>query len=242
MGLDRSPGKEAQGAGEGVSLVCALCQKAILTTDEVFRSVCEHEFHLPFDSVQGNAHPDGSPQANASERVNRSVIAGIRAYIRPDQKNWDECLNRIACALRSARHASVGTTPYYLAFGQHMITSGSTYSLLRKLNMLEDRSLVFDKQDSFEIVRQSAGKQMQRSHNLNEKRYNLRSSEVAFAVGQEVFRRNFKQSCFQSGYSAKFGPAFVKARVRRKIGNSYYELEDLQGRLLGNYHAKDIRQ
>jgi len=28
-----------------------------------------------------------SPQSNASERVNRSVIAAIRAYVRPDQKN-----------------------------------------------------------------------------------------------------------------------------------------------------------
>jgi len=31
-----------------------------------------------------------APQANASERVNRSVIAAIRSYIREDQKDWDE--------------------------------------------------------------------------------------------------------------------------------------------------------
>jgi hypothetical protein len=28
-----------------------------------------------------------SPQANGSERVNRSVISAIRAYVNPDQKN-----------------------------------------------------------------------------------------------------------------------------------------------------------
>jgi len=54
-----------------------------------------------------------SPQANASERVNRSVIAAIRAYVRPDHKDWDEHLNRICCALRSSVHASLGTSPYY---------------------------------------------------------------------------------------------------------------------------------
>lgn len=30
-----------------------------------------------------------SPQANTSERVNRSVISAIRAYLHPDQKDWD---------------------------------------------------------------------------------------------------------------------------------------------------------
>lgn len=30
-----------------------------------------------------------SPQANTSERVNRSVICAIRAYLHPDQKDWD---------------------------------------------------------------------------------------------------------------------------------------------------------
>jgi len=182
-----------------------------------------------------------SPQANASERVNRSVISAIRAYLRPDQKDWDEYLNRICCALRTSIHASLGTTPYYMAFGQYMVTSGSTYSLLRRLNMLDDRSLMFNRQASFEIIRGEATKQMQKAHDRNEKRYNLRSRDVSYAEGQEVFRSNFKQSCFQTGYNAKFGPSFVKARVRRKLGRSYYELEDLQGRLLGNYHAKDIR-
>ncbi|KAH8267059.1 hypothetical protein KR044_000737, partial [Drosophila immigrans] len=148
----------------------------------------------------------------------------------------------ICCVLRSSVHSSIGTSPYYMAFGQHMVTSASTYSLLRKLNMLDDRSLTFDRPDSFDIVRKEACKQMQKKHEENERRYNLRSRVVTFAPGQEVFRRNFKQSCFQTGYNAKFGPAFVKARVRKKLGNSYYELEDLQGRLLGNYHAKDIRQ
>nr|XP_044248841.1 uncharacterized protein LOC123002541 [Drosophila takahashii] len=183
-----------------------------------------------------------SPQANASERVNRSVISAIRAYLRPDQKDWDEYLSRICCALRSSVHASIGTSPYYMVFGQHMITSGSAYSLLRKLNLLDDRSLKFNREDSFDIVRDKASKRMQEKHDENEKRYNLRSRIVSFAEGQEVFRRNFKQSCFQTGYNAKFGPSFVKARVRKKLGSAYYELEDLQGRLLGTYHAKDIRQ
>jgi len=168
---------------------------------------------------------------HAPQRVNRSVISGIRAYVRSDQKDWDENLSRMSCALRSSVHSSIGTSPYYMVYGQHMVTSGATYSLLRKLNLLDDRFVLFNRPDSFEVVHTEAKKRMQKMHVENEKRYNLRSKVVSFKAGQEVFRRNFKQSCFQSGYNAKFGPSFVKDRVRKKLGYCYYELEDPQGRL-----------
>ncbi|EAL58824.1 indora [Wolbachia endosymbiont of Drosophila ananassae] len=203
---------------------------------EAFRRLTDkYEISHSFTAVH-------SPQANASERVNRSVIAGIRSYLRPDQKDWDEHISHICCSLRSSVHSSIGTSPYYMAFGQHMITSGSTYALLRKLNLLDDRSLLLNRSDSFEIVRQQASSHMLKAYEENAKRYNLRARQVDFKEGQEVYRRNFRQSCFQTGYNSKFGPAFIKARVRKKIGNSYYELEDLQGHLIGSYHAKDIRQ
>jgi len=153
-------------------------------------------------------------EANASERGNRSVISGIMAYVRCDQKDWDENLSRISCALRSSVHSNIGTSSNFKVYGQHMVTSGATYSLLRKLNLLDDRSVLFNRPDSFEIVHTEAKKRMQKMHDENERRYNLRSKVVSFKAGQEVFRRNL-----QSGYNAKFGPSFVKARVGRSTGS-----------------------
>lgn len=37
-----------------------------------------------------------SPQSNSSERVNRSLIAGIRAYLKQDHKLWDQQLSSIS--------------------------------------------------------------------------------------------------------------------------------------------------
>lgn len=37
---------------------------------------------------------------------------------------------------------------YYMAFVQHMITSGATYSLLRKEDLIEDYSMNLDQKDS----------------------------------------------------------------------------------------------
>ncbi|KAH8357489.1 hypothetical protein KR200_011814 [Drosophila serrata] len=129
-----------------------------------------------------------------------------------------------------------------MIFGQHFISSGATYKVLRALSLLEDRSLAFTKEDSLEHARSKASEIMKNQFEKNERRYNLRSKEVSFSKGQEVYRRNFKQSNFAAAYIAKLGPSFIKARVRDKIGQVYYDLEDLQGRYVGRFHAKDIKQ
>lgn len=183
-----------------------------------------------------------SPQANASERVNRSILSAIKSYVKPNQKDWDQHLSHISCALRSGQHSSISTAPYYLVFGQHMITNGKTYPLLRQLGMLEDREVRFDRNDSLNIAQNKAAESMRKQYERNERSYNLRAREVSYSAGQEVYRRNFKQSNFEHGYNAKLAPSFIKARVKKKLGNCNYELEDLQGRSIGIFHAKDIRQ
>lgn len=108
--------------------------------------------------------------------------------------------------------------------------------------MLEDREVRFNRNDSLQILSQKAAEKIQKQFERNEKSYNLRSREVSYQVGQEIYRRNFKQSSFEQGYNAKLAPTFVKARIRQKLGNSYYEIEDLRGNYIGNYHAKDLKQ
>lgn len=39
----------------------------------------------------------------------------------------------------------------------------------------------------------------------------------------------------------QLAPLFVKDRVKSKLLNHYYQLEDLQGKQIGTFHAKDIR-
>jgi len=110
------------------------------------------------------------------------------------------------------------------------------------LNSLQNRSLNLIQKDSLEIVRSRAGEIMQQQYENNERQYNLKARVVNFVEGQEVFRRNFKQSNFAEGYNAKLGPRFLKARVREKLGDTYYALEDMQGKFLAKYHDKDNRR
>lgn len=85
-----------------------------------------------------------SPQANASERVNREIISKIRYFLKDESNhlNWDVCIPRILSTLRSDFHSSIECSPYYAMFGQNMCLHGSTYPLLNKLNMLVDDTVV----------------------------------------------------------------------------------------------------
>ncbi|XP_037824418.1 uncharacterized protein LOC119612660 [Lucilia sericata] len=182
-----------------------------------------------------------SPQSNASERVNRSLIAGIRAFLKTDHRLWDEKLSEISCALRNSYHQSINTSPFYALFGFNMITHATSYNLLRQVKLLDEPSANIAHADNLQIVRENIRRSIKKAHDRNTHQYNLRSKPQSFQVGQEVFRRNFVQSNFEKRFNAKLSPLFIKARIRENVGNNYYILEDLQGKIIGTYHGKDIR-
>ncbi|CAD7089964.1 unnamed protein product [Hermetia illucens] len=182
-----------------------------------------------------------SPQANASERVNRSLLAAIRAYIGPDQRDWDNKLSSINCALRSAKHVSIGTSPYHVVFGQSMVTHGSTYALLRRLNALPDATLEICSQDKLAILRAEVQGRILQARETQERGYNLRSRAREFQVGDIVYKRLFNLSSAAKRYNAKLDQKFVKAKVIGRVGTVQYELEDMEGRNLGIAHAKDLK-
>lgn len=182
-----------------------------------------------------------SPQANASERVNRSVLQMIRSFVGTNQRNWDKCVSDAAFSLRSARHSAIGCEPYYALFGLPMMQHGASYELTRRIAMIKDSDLVIETgADKQQLLRDKVFKELKLAHDKSEKRYNTRSKDIRFMVGQVVYRKNFKQSSLIDKYNAKLAPAHIKCVVRKVIGNSLYELGDFAGKILGTYHAKDM--
>lgn len=188
--------------------------------------------------------PFYSPQSNASERVNRSIIAAIRAYIQTDHKEWDKYINQIAASLRSTVHQAIKTSPFQALFGLCMIQHGSQYEILKQINCAnESMGIEIEPiSDKIQFVHKKLKQNLEKAHSLYEKVYNLRSKHVCFQIGQEVYKRNFVLSDKGKNINSKFCKKFVKCRIRSKMGSNRYELEDLCGRKsLGIYHAKDIR-
>lgn len=185
-----------------------------------------------------------SPQSNASERVNRSILAAIRAYVGKDQQSWDEEISSIGSSLRNNVHDATGFSPHYLVFGQHFVSHGSCHRLLRELTALPTGDLeVLAPPDTRQIVGEKVRRNLQAAYERHQRTYNTRCREVSFTEGQEVYRRNFQPSNFAQGHNAKLGKQWLKSRVLKRVGTAMYELADMDGkRLRVLYHAKDLKQ
>ena len=93
-----------------------------------------------------------SPQANASERVNRSILAAIRKYIDNYHCTWDNNISSISSALRNSIHSSIKFTPHYIVFGSHRIEHASAYALLRRLGLAEPDIEVVPRSDVKQLI------------------------------------------------------------------------------------------
>ena len=184
-----------------------------------------------------------SPQSNAAERVNQSVLQAIRSYLESDHRDWDMYLPEIECALRSSVHQATGVTPFFALFGHQMYLCGTDYKVARKLQSLnEDLLINLSQPDKLQLIRTQIKENLQKAYEKGSKSYNKRSRSIKFIPGQEVFKRNYTQSDFAKNINAKFCRKFIKCRVTRPVGQNQYELETLDGKSLGIWHAKDIKQ
>jgi hypothetical protein len=182
-----------------------------------------------------------SPHPNASERVNRTIVCGLRIFIKEDQRCWDENLHFITMSIRSLFHQGIDMPPYSALFGQHMVTHGDNYKLLRTLGSLEEGEIITNNFNKFDAIRYRIQIALKKAFEKNSETYNLRSNrEANFQVGQEVYRKNFIQSDKSKNINAKLAKRALKARIEKKLGNSVYLLSDLNGKHLGVFHAKDI--
>lgn len=67
------------------------------------------------------------PQNNPTERVNRTAVASIRAYLGGDHREWDKFIPEIGCALRTAVHEGTKHSPFtYCSDGTLYLTLNNT--------------------------------------------------------------------------------------------------------------------
>lgn len=55
-------------------------------------------------------------------------------------------------------------------------------------------------------------------------------------------KKNFVLSNKQRHFSAKLADTYIEAKVVGKIGNTCYDLEDMNGNRLGIFHAADLQK
>lgn len=187
------------------------------------------------------------PQINFTERVNKVIGVALAAYIKEnDHRTWDQEIHKVAQAIRTAQHEVTGCSPAFLMFGRNVPLDGEFYEPFPKdpcvpgdISNTQARQRDLQQlQPVYERVRLL----LRKAYEKNAQRYNLRRRPLKFAVGDKVFRTNFVQSDASKGFSKKLAPKFVPCIVTKVLGTGrVYELSDLHGKPLGNFHVKDLK-
>lgn len=179
------------------------------------------------------------PQANPVERTNKTIGGMLRAYVGTDHKKWDTQLTRIACALRTAESEVTRFSPFYLNFGREIVLRGSDHRDDGTGTPVEDQ---IDRLQDLKKVYALVKRHLEKAHQTNATRYNLRRRPQVFDEGQQVWKRNFPQSDAPTNFSAKLAPKFTGPyTVRKKISPTVYQLNDENDKDIGRWHVVDLK-
>lgn len=182
------------------------------------------------------------PQNNPTERVNKVIGNMLRAYVKDNHRHWDKHIGDIGVSLRTAVSEVTGFTPYYLTFGREFSYSASDFSAYIEQ---EDPSLIRPARaeflKNFSQIYEEVFKRMKMAHDRNKKYYDQNKRLMVFNVGDTVYKHNFVLSDAANYFSAKLAPKYIKCKIKGKISDLVYELEDESGANLGKWHVKDLR-
>lgn len=223
-----------------VFLVYGAPERVIADNGTQFRSKPFRELLEKYNVViqfTANYHP----QANPVERVHRVLKTTLSAYLSNDQRNWDELLQKVACAIRSARHEVTDLTPNFIVFGREIYIQGNDEKDKAPLRSDSAENPVARAQ-ALRKVFIDVQKRLQQAYQKSRHTYNLRRRDQTFLLGQKVWKRNIVLSDAAKNFSAKLAVKYTGPfTVHRLMSPWSYQLVDEKGRNVGIWHAKDLK-
>lgn len=179
-------------------------------------------------------------QTNPTERVNRVIGDSLRACLTGDQRVWDEYTGIIQAAINSSIHEATGKTPYFIVFGKEMIVTGKDYEHRAANEILNQTEGITETEVNHEILYNLVKNNIDKAFTNSKHRYNLRTRKPNWKIGDIAYKTNYILSNKGNYFSAKLAPKKVKARIVEITGSNTYRLEDMKGKNLGVYSAKDL--
>lgn len=184
------------------------------------------------------------PQANATERVNRTLKTAIRAYIGDKHNSWDRYISQICFALRTAPHESTGLSPSMMLYGRELETS---LDLVTQPNtdgmdnpeMTYPENLRVSIQDAHDHARVA----LERGHNRRKRYYDLKHRSVSYSVNDLVRVKTHPKSDAIANFTAKLAPVFSGPyRVSKVLSDVNYRLEKVDtGEDIGVFHVVNLQ-
>uniref|UniRef100_A0A3Q1GE16 Integrase catalytic domain-containing protein n=2 Tax=Acanthochromis polyacanthus TaxID=80966 RepID=A0A3Q1GE16_9TELE len=157
------------------------------------------------------------PQTNATERVNRTLKAAIRAYVGDKHTAWDKYIPQICFALRTAHHESTGLSPSMMLYGR-------------------------DLRASLQEAHDHARAVLNESHKRQKRYYDLRRRHASYNIGDLVRAKSHPRSDALTNFTAKLAPLYTGPyRISQKLSDvNYRPARNDTGTDAGVFHVVNL--
>lgn len=113
----------------------------------------------------------------------------------------------------------------------------------RNTNSGETEKHFKEKSSKLKELHSFVKKRLEKEHLTSTHNYNLRHIPVKFQELQIVWKRKYNLSDKGKNYSAKLDKKFSGPyTIKKKLGLSTYELMDHQGKSIGKWNMKDLKE
>lgn len=184
------------------------------------------------------------PQANPTERLNRTIGPMLRAYVGENHRHWDQAIPKIAFALRTAKSEATGYSPAFLNFGRELfaVQDADQTNTPDRVPEVGDAVSYGSKIRDLQKIYHYVAERLKEAHARNAHRYNLRRRSVEYSEGSKVWKRNFQQSDATNYFSAKLAPKYVGPfTVSKRVSPVICKLVDDTGKDHGIWHVSDLK-
>lgn len=229
---------------ENVFLVHGIPSTIVLDNGKQFVSTTLQNLINKYKIPNLHYTPKYSPHINTVERYNKTVMTAVSTFITNDQRVWDLVVPKIQFALNNSVNEVTGFTPSFLVYGRELVTCGTHYT-----DNATDGDLIIEPRESYaenlghlSTIFNKVQAALLQAHSRNCQTYNLRRKAAEYNIGDIVWKRTFYQSDKDKYFNKKLAPKFIKCKIIGKKSNLVYELADMTGKSIGEWHIKDIKQ
>lgn len=210
----------------GVQFVSAIMQKAMHCLN-----------------VKQSLIPLYHPASNPVERKNRDIKTQLGILVGDKHGVWDQHLAAIRFALNSTVCDTTGHTPAYLTFARELRGPDDVSRDLRAV--IEHETFVPQITPYLKSFADVLKEARERSQMKQDRQKVIadgkRRATAKFKVGDQVLLTTKILSDKARGISSKFAPKRDGPyKIRLQCSPTAYELEDMQGEMIGKYHVQDI--
>src|ERR1044071_1664677 len=228
------------------NIICRYGLPGVLVTDngkqfaeKPFSAWCkEYRITQVFSSV---AYPQSNGQV---ERMNRSVVEGIKARLGRQGRNWLEELPSVLWAIRTTEKTSNKKTPYSLTFGSEAVIPaeiGITTPITFHVDVQANEQETLLNLDLLEEARDSAAIREAQYKQKMESYYNARVKHERFKPGDLVLRNNEASKKESQG---KLGPKWEGPyTILESHKGGSYKLASMEGKKLPrHWNGKNLKR